>query len=119
MSLLDIYVFRFLDGICAVNQALSEDDANDIIWADNLRDHADGLLSGLEHYDKIHKEWDVIPEIYFRLRGECHFPIKYIEETIYGIMSDTNLYISDMGIEYAVFVLFLVCHYLCVSSYRY
>lgn len=84
---LDLCPRDALVGICAVNRTLREGGDSNIIWADDLRDHANGLLSGLKYHDKIHKEWAAVPGIYFRMRHECNFPIKYIEETIDGIMS--------------------------------
>lgn len=95
-SLRDLRPKAALDGICVVNQTLHKDE--DLDWAVSVRDHADGLMLGLKNHDKIHREWTAISEVYFRLRHECNFPIKYIEKTIDGIVSD-DLSVSDMAVE--------------------
>ncbi len=54
---------------------------------EQISERVDDFIYKMDEYNKIHKEWNAIPDIYLELRQKYHLPVKCIEEAIEEIMS--------------------------------
>ena len=74
-----------LDGLCVLKERRRNGERFN--WVEQGREHYNGLSFKVAEYDKILKEWSLVPEIYLELRQKYHLPVKFVELAIEDIMA--------------------------------